>query len=81
LSSRGPYALPGEVAVMAEHRTDVLITKDSGGDYTWPKMVAAEKLGVPIVIVRRPPRAPDVPTVHGVEEAMDWVRGLTTMSW
>lgn len=80
LTSRGPYALPGEVALLREHCSDVLVTKDSGGEYTWPKMVAAEQLGVSIVIVRRPARSTDVPTVHRVGDAMDWVHALNTMS-
>ncbi len=80
LNSRGPFVLADEVTLMREHHADVLVTKDSGGEYTWAKMLAAEHLGVPIVIVRRPAKVSEVPTVHTVGEAMDWVRSLTTMS-
>ena len=76
INDRGPYDLPGELSVFRSHGADVLVTKDSGGEYTWPKMLAAEELGVPVVIVRRPGPQGDVPVVSGVDDAAAWVHGL-----
>jgi precorrin-6A/cobalt-precorrin-6A reductase len=73
LLARGPYTASEEQALMRRHRVEVLVTKDSGGPLTEGKLHAARTLGLPVVVVRRPPR-PGTDSVGTVEAARDWVR-------
>jgi precorrin-6A/cobalt-precorrin-6A reductase len=73
LLARGPYTLDGELALIDAHGIDLVVTKHSGGAHTEPKLDAARRRGLPVIVVRRPPR-PVVPSVPTVDEAMDWLR-------
>jgi precorrin-6A/cobalt-precorrin-6A reductase len=72
--ARGPFTVEEEHALMREHAVEVVVTKDSGGGMTAAKLTAARDLGLPVVVVRRPPVPPGVPVVATVEEALAWVR-------
>ncbi len=73
LLDRGPFTLDGERELLARHRIDVLVTKDSGGAATAPKLTAAREAGIPVVVVRRPPVPEGVPVAATPEEAAAWV--------
>jgi precorrin-6A/cobalt-precorrin-6A reductase len=72
--SRGPYHYDDEVALLRGYRIDALVTKNSGGQMTRPKLEAAAALGVPVVMVDRPPLPGGVTTVSTVDDAVEWVR-------
>nr|WP_204262206.1 cobalt-precorrin-6A reductase [Blastococcus saxobsidens] len=72
---RGPFGVDEELALLREHAVEVVVTKDSGGSMTEAKLAAARTLGLPVVLVRRPPLPPGLPTVATVDEALTWLRG------
>lgn len=76
LRARGPYTEEGERALMESHSIDVLVTKDSGGALTWPKMAVATAAGIPVVVVRRPGPPPGVPVVSNATDAAAHVAAL-----
>lgn len=75
LLSRGPYRYDDELALLREHRIEVLVTKNSGGDMTRAKLDAAATLDIPVIMVARPRLPANVTAVGSVDEAAAWVTG------
>jgi precorrin-6A/cobalt-precorrin-6A reductase len=71
--SRGPYRYDDEAALLREHRIDALVTKNSGGEMTRPKLEAAAALGISVVMVQRPRLPAGIETAGSVAEAIAWI--------
>ena len=54
LLQRGPFTVTDELALLREHRIDVLVTKNSGGSRTSAKLAAARTLQLPVLLLERP---------------------------
>ncbi len=73
IRSRGPYDYPKERRLLSELAIDTLVIKDSGGDLTASKLDAARDLGVPVVVIERPPRPAGGSSVATLAEVLDWL--------
>ncbi|MGB8691172.1 MAG: cobalt-precorrin-6A reductase [Microcoleus sp.] len=72
LLDRGPFTLENERQLLREYQIDTIVSKNSGGDATYAKIVAAREQGIPVVMVQRPP-IPDVEQVADVAGAFSWL--------
>ncbi|ALL77338.1 cobalt-precorrin-6X reductase [Pseudonocardia sp. EC080610-09] len=70
LLDRGPFDLDAERALFDDVCPHVLVTKDSGGAATAPKLTAARERGVPVVVVDRPALPAGVTCVPDVAAAV-----------
>lgn len=55
---RGPFTLEGDLRLLAEHAIDLVVSKNSGGEGARSKLLAARQLGIPVVMIERPPSPP-----------------------
>lgn len=72
LAARGPFVVEDEVRLLRDEGIGVVVTKNSGGEATRAKLVAARRLGIPVVMVARPPE-PEGPLVGDVAGVLDWL--------
>ena len=69
---RGPFALADERVLLRTYAIGAIVSKNSGGKATYAKIIAARELGLPVVMVQRPPM-PAGEQVADVEQAYLWV--------
>jgi precorrin-6A/cobalt-precorrin-6A reductase len=72
LLDRGPFTLEQERHLLIKHQIDLIVSKNSGGEATYAKILAARELRLPVVMVRRP-AMPVGMQMSSVEAAIAWL--------
>ncbi|MBU3029116.1 cobalt-precorrin-6A reductase [Paracoccus marinaquae] len=70
--ARGPFAADGDEALLRGRRITHLVAKNAGGEGAAAKLVAARRLGLPVILIDRP-ALPARRTVAEPEAAMAWL--------
>ncbi len=79
LQARGPFDLAAERRLLDDEKIDVVVSKNSGGTATYPKIEAARERGLPVVLIARPDK-PMGHAVAGPQAAIDWLLHATPRS-
>jgi len=72
LVGRPPFSVTDEVALFSDLGVDYLIVKNAGGAPSRTKLTAARELGIPVLMIARPPQG-NWPVVATVDDALKWV--------
>ncbi|MFL4470949.1 precorrin-6A/cobalt-precorrin-6A reductase [Tateyamaria armeniaca] len=70
-----PFDAEGEADLLTRLRIDVVLARNIGGAGSFPKLAAARRLGLPVVLLRPPP-VPAGAQLHDAQDVSDWVNSL-----
>lgn len=69
---RGPFSTDGDTRLMQDHAIDLIVCKNAGGKGAEAKLIAARRLGLPVIMINRPV-LPDRCTAYRVDEVLGWL--------
>jgi precorrin-6A/cobalt-precorrin-6A reductase len=72
---RGPFTLKEEKALLETYAIGAIVSKNSGGEATMGKIIAAREAKIPVVMVQRP-GIPQGEKVSDIEKAISWLESL-----
>jgi precorrin-6A/cobalt-precorrin-6A reductase len=75
LLDRGPFSLEQERQLLRDYQIQAIVSKNSGGDATYAKVITARELGIPIIMVQRP-AMPEGNKVTSITDAIAWIHQL-----
>ncbi|WP_257169132.1 cobalt-precorrin-6A reductase [Bradyrhizobium sp. SRS-191] len=71
---RGPFDETKEEAFLTREHIAFVVSKNSGGAATYPKIAAARRLNIPVVMIARPDKPHGVP-LDSARAAVTWLEG------
>jgi precorrin-6A/cobalt-precorrin-6A reductase len=72
IAARGPFDRASEAGLLRDNKIGIVVSKNSGGAATYPKIQAASDLAVPVLMIARPHKACG-DTVSTATEAHVWL--------
>ncbi len=76
LVGRPPFSVEQEVELFTRRKIDWLVVKNAGGELSRTKLEAARRLGLPVLMINRPPPPAGAKRVASVKAALQWVEDL-----
>ena len=78
IAARGPFALADERELLERERIEILVSKNSGTDATYAKILAARALQLPVIMLARPPR-PAAECVDSLDQIVRWLEAQAAL--
>jgi precorrin-6A/cobalt-precorrin-6A reductase len=75
LFERGPFNDSSETALLEREAIEVIVSKNSGGAAAYPKIAAARRRGIPVVMIARPDK-PRGQSLQNAAAAVHWLEAL-----
>lgn len=72
LIGRPPFSVEHEMELFAALGIDWIVVKNAGGDASRTKLTAARALGIPVLMIRRPPPPKGAQITDSVDAAVAW---------
>ena len=74
---QGPFSVENDIALMRDHKIELVVAKNAGGSGARAKIDAARALNIPIIMIDRP-YIPARPEVGTAQEVLDWLAHLAS---
>lgn len=73
LLDQGPFDLMKETKILRDYDIGAIVSKNSGGNAAYAKIIAARNLGIPVVMIPRP-LLPESEVVSEISAVLEWVK-------
>ena len=73
--SKGPFTVKNDLALFKEHKIELVLAKNSGGDGAYSKIEVARILGLPVIMVDRP-KIPIRKEMFHADSVLSWINQI-----